>query len=164
MAIILRKVNSAVSSISIISGWRRLVLHDLGDRAELHIAGSLVYASDLAVAEELFCQEISREAYASEPLNALAGRLFGHLTRIQLGHAGLLDEWEALLLHSRGIIDHKFGTIQLRGKLSVLVLHPLEVGDPIAKLPPLHQVRHGHIQASLRYSYLLGADADPTLV
>jgi len=62
---------------------------DLGNRLQLHVAGSLVDGPYLAIPIEFLRREILGETDSSEPLDGFAGGLFRHLAAIELGHAGL---------------------------------------------------------------------------
>ncbi|GMT03256.1 hypothetical protein PENTCL1PPCAC_25430, partial [Pristionchus entomophagus] len=137
-----------------------LGIDEFRDRVQLDVGGALVDRAYLGVAIELLDGELLRESDAAQPLNALRRRLRGHDRRVQLGHRGLLHERQTRFLHSGGIVDEHTRRLDLHAHLGHLEGHTLEVDESGSELLAFLQVGHGGVEATLRQSDHLCADAD----
>mmetsp|Transcript_107946 Transcript_107946/g.300101 ORF Transcript_107946/g.300101 Transcript_107946/m.300101 type:complete len:273 (+) Transcript_107946:390-1208(+) len=138
--------------------------HQLADRGQLDVARPLVDRADLRIAVELFGRELSREADAAQPVDALRGDVAGHLGRLQLGHGGLLDEGPAALLQPRRVVHQEPRGLDFHPRPGVLELHALEVRHRPAELLPRANVPQRIVVGALGEANHLGADADAALV
>ena len=78
--------------------WRILLPNNFGDGAQLHVAGSLIDGSNLAVTVEFFLREILGESNSAHPIDAFHSHFLCHLRGEILGHCSFLQEWYSSFL------------------------------------------------------------------
>lgn len=143
---------------------RELLLDALGNGAQLHVGGSLIDGTDLGITIVFLLGEVTGEAHAAHPVNALGGGTLCHLRGVELGHGRLLQEGYAGLLQASRIVGEQASRLNLCGNGGDLVLHGLEVVDGVTELLALQQIWNGGIEGALGQAHHLGANADATLV
>ena len=131
----------------------------------LDLVGALVDLGDLGVAHHPLEREVRRVAGAAEQLDRIGRDPHRHVGGVALG--GRAEEGEVLVaalgLGGRDV-DHLPRGLELHGHVGEHELDALEVGDPLAELLALLDVRDGLVERALRDADGLGADGDPGVV
>ena len=140
---------------------KELACHD----DALHLVGALVDLGDLRVAHHPLEREVAGVAGPAEQLHGIRGHLHRDVGGVALGRGA--EERQvgvAALGLGRGDVDHLAGGLELHRHVGEHELHALEVGDRLAELAPLPDVRERLVERPLGDADGLGADGDAGVV